>query len=173
MTKTARYRVPGGREGLRRPQDLGCWFQAAGLIDEPPPVRPDELDLARRLREATYRLVHPNLRDDPRPEDVDVLNRVAAHAGLRRILGDDARSVRTRPEHAARSCLAEVAADAIELLSGPLLADVRECVQPSCSLIFLDTSRGRRRRWCDMTRCGNRSKAARHRLRVGDKPDQP
>ncbi|WP_411093653.1 CGNR zinc finger domain-containing protein [Streptomyces sp. 049-1] len=32
-------------------------------------------------------------------------------------------------------------------------------------MIYLDTTRGRPRKWCSMQRCGNTAKAARHRRR--------
>jgi predicted RNA-binding Zn ribbon-like protein len=42
---------------------------------------------------------------------------------------------------------------------------VRRCANPSCVLVFLDNSKSRRRRWCDMSTCGNRAKAAAHYAR--------
>ncbi len=39
---------------------------------------------------------------------------------------------------------------------------IRRCANPACVLVFLDTSKGGQRRWCDMTVCGNRAKAAAH-----------
>jgi predicted RNA-binding Zn ribbon-like protein len=45
------------------------------------------------------------------------------------------------------------------------LAFVRKCANPACVLLFLDSSKSRRRRWCDMSTCGNRAKAARHYAR--------
>lgn len=39
---------------------------------------------------------------------------------------------------------------------------VRSCEHEACVLWFLDTSKGGRRRWCSMDRCGNRAKAQRH-----------
>lgn len=39
---------------------------------------------------------------------------------------------------------------------------VRCCEHQDCVLWFLDTSKGGRRRWCSMERCGNRAKAQRH-----------
>jgi predicted RNA-binding Zn ribbon-like protein len=173
MTMTGRYHTPGGREWLVAPEDLGRWFAVAGLVAEPPPVRPGELVQARQLREAVYRLVRPDLRATPRQADIDVLNACASHGGLRRMLGEDARSVRLHGKHLTRSCLGEVATDAIGLLAGPLLVNVRECAQDGCSLLFLDTSRARQRRWCDMARCGNRSKAARHRRQSREERDEP
>jgi predicted RNA-binding Zn ribbon-like protein len=38
---------------------------------------------------------------------------------------------------------------------------LRSC--PRCAWLFLDTSRGGRRRWCSMRICGNREKVARYR----------
>lgn len=42
---------------------------------------------------------------------------------------------------------------------------IRTCARPECVLMFLDTSKSGRRRWCDMTTCGNRAKAAAHYAR--------
>jgi predicted RNA-binding Zn ribbon-like protein len=42
---------------------------------------------------------------------------------------------------------------------------VRRCANPACVLLFLDTSKSARRRWCDMSTCGNRAKAAAHHRR--------
>ncbi|MCU0565938.1 MAG: CGNR zinc finger domain-containing protein [Oculatellaceae cyanobacterium Prado106] len=55
-----------------------------------------------------------------------------------------------------------VAQSAEELLLDPMLTRVRECAGTDCGWIFLDTSRNRSRRWCDMEDCGNRAKAKRH-----------
>lgn len=41
----------------------------------------------------------------------------------------------------------------------------RVCANDGCRWIFYDESRAGRRRWCDMSSCGNRAKAARHRAR--------
>lgn len=41
----------------------------------------------------------------------------------------------------------------------------RQCAGPTCTLWFRDTSKSNRRRWCSMSVCGNRSKAAAHRAR--------
>jgi predicted RNA-binding Zn ribbon-like protein len=52
------------------------------------------------------------------------------------------------------------------LLTSDRLSRVRECAAGSCAWLFLDTSRNRSRRWCDMTVCGNREKAQRHYRRI-------
>ncbi len=43
---------------------------------------------------------------------------------------------------------------------------IRSCAHDDCVLWFLDTSKGGRRRWCSMERCGNRAKARRHYQRT-------
>ncbi|MFN8619219.1 MAG: CGNR zinc finger domain-containing protein [Chloroflexota bacterium] len=40
---------------------------------------------------------------------------------------------------------------------------IRVCANEECRWVFQDTSRSGRRKWCDMARCGNRAKVARHR----------
>ncbi|MBV1936044.1 CGNR zinc finger domain-containing protein [Streptomyces sp. BV286] len=63
--------------------------------------------------------------------------------------------------------LAAVARDTVELLTDPVArASIRQCEGDNCPLVYLDTSRGRRRRWCSSEVCGNRERVARHRRRA-------
>ncbi len=55
---------------------------------------------------------------------------------------------------------------AAALLTSPELPLVRQCAADDCSYLFVDTSRNRSRRWCDMDDCGNRAKAKRHYRRT-------
>jgi predicted RNA-binding Zn ribbon-like protein len=65
------------------------------------------------------------------------------------------------PEKAGSALIKDrLAIAASELLSQPVLSNVREC--GACSWLFLDLSRSRSRRWCSMATCGNRAKAQRH-----------
>jgi predicted RNA-binding Zn ribbon-like protein len=43
---------------------------------------------------------------------------------------------------------------------------VKACEGRPCTLMFVDQTRGRRRRWCSMAICGNRAKQAAHRQRL-------
>ena len=56
--------------------------------------------------------------------------------------------------------LAAIARSAAELIAEGPGARLRVCSNPSCGLFFYDNSRTRRRRWCSMSRCGNRHKVA-------------
>ena len=59
-----------------------------------------------------------------------------------------------------------IAESAAELLTSEARAAIRECGAPDCEWLFLDHSRNRSRRWCDMKSCGNRQKARRHSQRA-------
>src|SRR5580700_9867410 len=54
--------------------------------------------------------------------------------------------------------LAAIARSAAELIAEGASARLGVCSNPDCGLFFYDTSRTRRRRWCSMSRCGNRHK---------------
>ena len=44
-------------------------------------------------------------------------------------------------------------------------AHVKACEGETCTLLFVDHTRGHQRRWCTMAVCGNRAKQAAHRSR--------
>lgn len=64
------------------------------------------------------------------------------------------------------------ARSAADLLVSNDIGQVRECASDTCSWLFLDHSRNKTRRWCDMSSCGNREKARRHyrrkKLKIAD-----
>ncbi|MBV8433017.1 MAG: CGNR zinc finger domain-containing protein [Candidatus Eremiobacteraeota bacterium] len=131
------------------------------LTYEPAPT-PEELAEARTLRDAVSRCLKavaggaPLLR-----RDVETLNAFAADETPLVKLALDGTLVRVATD-AVRCALSAVARDAIELLArrGDNLS---ACL--GCGAIFLDASRGKRRRWCAMQRCGNRAKVAGYRSR--------
>jgi predicted RNA-binding Zn ribbon-like protein len=61
--------------------------------------------------------------------------------------------------------LAPIARSAVELLTSSAIDRVRECCADTCGWLFLDVSKNRSRRWCDMRTCGNLEKVRRHRGR--------
>lgn len=66
----------------------------------------------------------------------------------------------------AADLLAPVVAAIADLLSTADFDLVRSCAGPSCTLWFLDRTKGHRRRWCAMELCGNRAKVDAHRRRT-------
>ncbi|MFF5479769.1 CGNR zinc finger domain-containing protein [Streptomyces sp. NPDC012935] len=98
---------------------------------------------------------------------VNDIARVAPPAP-RAVRGEDGTLVRQLdhpPECSA--LLGAIARDALELLTDPAArARLRECEGDNCPIVYVDTSRGRRRRWCSSEVCGNRERVARHRRRA-------
>lgn len=58
--------------------------------------------------------------------------------------------------------LGELAYEAATLLASSRADRLKRCSSPDCVLIFLDTSRSQKRRWCSMETCGNRAKVSTH-----------
>lgn len=151
------------REMLATPRDLGRWLVAAGLAERDPAATEEELRGARELREALYRLALAAARGHGYADaDRAVVNRWAAEAAPAPQLAD--RGI-TWTGTGVRAALAVLARDGVELLGGPLARRVRECAGDGCALLFVDTSRSGRRRWCSMSACGGKAKVAEFRRR--------
>jgi predicted RNA-binding Zn ribbon-like protein len=61
--------------------------------------------------------------------------------------------------------LARVTQPLVEAIASHSTDRFRICANDGCRWVFEDTSRGGRRRWCDMNTCGNRAKVRRFRSR--------
>jgi predicted RNA-binding Zn ribbon-like protein len=64
------------------------------------------------------------------------------------------------------SLLLPLARSLAELVCAEDFANVKACEGQTCTLLFIDRTRGRGRRWCSMAVCGNRAKQAAHRKRA-------
>lgn len=110
--------------------------------------------------------------------DKDVHKHATQHdiEALNAILDGCLSAPRLEPDGEGRLVLRRVArGDAFASLLGPvaqalaeLLADgdfalVKQCEHPDCVLWFYDRTKAHRRRWCSMSTCGNRYKAAQFR----------
>ncbi|MCX5333707.1 MULTISPECIES: ABATE domain-containing protein [unclassified Streptomyces] len=163
-------------ERLDSTEALFAWITGAGLVPpDTPLVHADASWLVgfRELRGQTSQLVRARLVPEPRPSYDLALARVndlarTAPPAPRAVQGEDGTLVRelaSPPELAA--LLGAIARDAVELLTDPVArACLRQCAGDNCPIVYLDTSRGRRRRWCSSEVCGNRERVARHRRRA-------
>jgi predicted RNA-binding Zn ribbon-like protein len=66
----------------------------------------------------------------------------------------------------ADALLAPIAQALAQLVVTENFENIRACEGPACTLMFADHTRGRHRRWCSMSICGNRAKQAAHRQRL-------
>lgn len=126
------------------------------------------LDEARRLRADIGALVEAISTGQPVP--------ALPLYGLNRVLGATRWSWRLTPTGAggavleaqredtkALEALGPVALAAARLVTSVDASRLRRCASRRCGTWFVDTSKGGRRRWCSMARCGNQEKAATHR----------
>jgi predicted RNA-binding Zn ribbon-like protein len=136
------------------------------------------LEKSIELREAIYHILADRIRKMPiRASDLRILNRAVAdmmvHSqivmkGNERFAwgwGDGQDNL--------SSILWPVVRSSVELLtSDDILKRVGQCAdEKGCGWLFMDTSKNKSRRWCDMGDCGNRAKARRHyqKLATGKK----
>jgi predicted RNA-binding Zn ribbon-like protein len=75
---------------------------------------------------------------------------------------DGAQTVPVERGDVLRAPLAPLALDAIALLTSDRFGALRSCGNERCGWFFLDLSRNKSRRWCDMAACGNKAKARTH-----------
>ncbi|MEG3632091.1 CGNR zinc finger domain-containing protein [Streptomyces sp. C6-003] len=120
---------------------------------------------ARELRDALFLLAADRAHGGPLdPTHLDVVNAAAAEPALvSRILPDGTRG--WAPGATGTRLLSTVAGDAVDVFTGRYADRIRECGAHDCRLLFVDTSRPGRRRWCSMEHCGNREKVRAHRAR--------
>jgi len=151
-------------ERFHQPSDLADWLSESPLQVQGFQVSPEEFEIALSLREAIWRVAQAIRQSEtPLAEDVGTINRVAARPDLPPQLALDGLKQVWHSPATATAALSTIARDAIDLFSGELRSRIRECANPKCGLIFVDTSRPGERRWCLMKRCGNMAKTSQYR----------
>jgi predicted RNA-binding Zn ribbon-like protein len=164
----ARYEV------LHEPADLLDWVRRSRLPDGLHlTVTDEELTAVRAFRDALFLLTADRAHGrPPRRSHLELVNAAAAEPPLvPRLTSDGSHS--WAPGATGTGLLSTLARDAIELFSGPYADRIRECGAHNCRLLFVDTSRPGRRRWCAMEHCGNREKVRAHRARGAASTDNP
>lgn len=145
----------------KAPSDVARWLAARGLLGSE--VRLTEADRERAvgLRDAIFELLtaHP-----PVDAQLDWFNGELTEALGKLELSPDGKLVLVESRPFERALML-VALSAANLATGELAGRVRRCADPECGWLFLDRSKNRSRRWCDMADCGNRAKARRFQER--------
>ena len=161
-------------ERLGSAQQLSDWIGLAGLLPPDrriPKVTARDLKDAIALREALYRLVHDAVHGvPPEQDDLHLVNAIAASAPLSapQLARLSGRTVLVVTTHSVTvpQVLSLLARDAILTLGGPDRAFLHECEGKTCDGVFIDRSRGARRRWCSSRTCGNRARVEQYRARA-------
>lgn len=142
------------------------WLRDAGLSQEILTLTAQQTSDLVKLREAIWATADASAAGRDLPEQaVATLNRMAAHPLAVPKLDAKRATVNLFSDDPFQTALATIARDAIDLLGSSLRTRIKACEQPDCRMLFLDTSRSSRRRWCSMDRCGSRAKGASFRSR--------
>lgn len=168
----------GVHDVLDSPEALRGWLIAAGVGADEELGDPtgDEFADSRLLRDALRRLA-AHTTEDSRTSALSALDVDAAVAAvnaavkglpqLHLALHDGRLECEQLVRGSAiRTCLAAIARESLDVLTGPTAARLRACYAPGCVLYFVKAHP--RREWCS-DGCGNRVRAARHyqRTRTG------
>lgn len=170
-------------ERLLNYNDVVTWARRAGLVsaaharalreaaERHPRLAATALERVRDFREMTYRIFSA-IANGRKPAAADLAHLTAAlreSTGYRELnwSGRRPRWKRLSEEDDLAALLRPVADSAESLLFGDELDRVKECHGEDCNWLFVDSSRNRSRRWCDMADCGNRAKARRFYSRSG------
>lgn len=156
------------------------WLHDRGLLHQPvepalealrtPGAGADRaLARVRAVRDALREVVDAVVeRRTPRPSALAEVNRALAARERLVLVADDGDLVLDHRHEGdpLDDVLARIAERIARLASSEDADRLRICADDGCRWVFFDSSRTARRRWCDMSSCGNRAKAARHRARV-------
>ena len=121
---------------------------------------------ARECRLVLYRIFSAIAgRKYPSASDLDCFNqqvaRIFQNLRIRR-KGSELEWVWKEDDRNLERVLWPVVRSGAELLTSKERRLIRECGSQTCSWLFLDQSKNRTRRWCDMKTCGNRAKWRRY-----------
>ena len=160
-----RFRKQGPEELLASYGDLLRFAGQSGLL-KPAQIRRLQgtsggrvLKGCMELREAIAEIFYART---PSTAALRTLERwIQAARNAKQLRWRDARLTWSWREIDANLPLWALAISASDLLSSGEVHRVRECDNPECRWLFLDTSKNHTRRWCDMKLCGNRMKARR------------
>jgi predicted RNA-binding Zn ribbon-like protein len=153
------------------PADLTRWFAESALALADLSVQANEFTAAREVRNAIWRAaVRLSQRDRPDRADLAIINSAAIAPSRAPQIDTVTGGARWHQSPTPSAALATIARDAIELFTSDHAGRIRQCANPRCILLFVDTSRPGKRRWCSMDRCGNLDKTRRYRRRATSTP---
>ncbi|MBZ9707661.1 hypothetical protein FJW08_07415 [Mesorhizobium sp. B3-2-1] len=161
---------PPHNELFTSPWDVGAWLLAAGLADEGEAgavaeIRDRQFLIdVREIRESSYALFEAIASDVETPlRPLGLLFTRAARALGTEQVGCDGTRLDLSSHQWADPALVTAFLAHLSIEAFFTLPRARLHACPRCGWLFVDTSRGGKRRWCSMRTCGNREKIARHR----------
>ncbi|MFI1753171.1 CGNR zinc finger domain-containing protein [Streptomyces sp. NPDC020571] len=150
---------------------LEAWCRGVGVALEDGYDPEDVLRSLHALRAAAHDIASGAVdAHRPRQQSVDLVNllaRTEPPAPRLELTADGAWVPKESRTLTKEALLSLVARDLIDLMTdGARRSRLTACASETCRMLCLDSGAGRPRKWCSMRRCGNRAKAAGHRLRA-------
>lgn len=177
-------------EYLNNYQDLIDWSQHVGMVTAGEARQLTEMSAensaeakrihrrAIELREIIYSIICSIIEGKSRTnKDLAVFNGYLSEMmGLSQIVETDDGFNWDMTGHKTKLdwILNPVIRSAADLLVSEEWRKIKKCADQACGWLFLDVSRNKSRRWCDMRDCGNRAKASRfYKKKKKIKPRKP
>jgi len=174
-------RNANGSEWLADYDDLAGWLRAAGALSDSqagqlrriaagsPKAAREVWQRALRFRDALFNALHARVHGRPaKRDDLALIEaehlRSAPHASLSWDGSAYAWSLDASLSD-LDATMQPLAESALQMLTSPRLDRLSRCGNETCHWLFLDETRNRSRRWCEMASCGNLLKVRRHRER--------
>jgi len=166
-----RFTADRQRDLLGSPAEALSWLNEAGLLASGAgkSLTRDRLQELRDIREELYGVLAAKLAGERLSANglEHIQERFKALMTHRQLLvtGDNVAWTWRRTAPPLASVHFTILTAALDLLTSSDLSRVRRCEGDGCGWLFVDSSRGGRRKWCVMSDCGNRAKAKRHYAR--------
>lgn len=165
-----RRNPPPHNELFNSPWDIATWLLAAGLTDKGEAAAVAGirdrlfLDDVREVRESSYALFDAIASNAEAPsQPLGLLFSRAARGLEARQVGWEGTRLALSSHQWKNPVLVSAFLAHVSIQAFFTLPRARLHACPRCGWLFVDTSRGGKRRWCNMRICGNREKIARHR----------
>jgi predicted RNA-binding Zn ribbon-like protein len=169
-------------EHLRTPAHVVAWSRHAKVltpadgatiaesITAAPERGAELLDRALALRHVIFAIGSAIAHGRPPAEaDTDALARIHAGCVARARLTPYAANFAwswNPADGLVEAILGPVTLSALTLLAQADVSRIKQCGGEHCGWLFFDTTKNKRRRWCEMEVCGNRAKQKAHRARA-------
>jgi predicted RNA-binding Zn ribbon-like protein len=164
-------------EPLERLRDWECfvrWAVQTDLIE--PAIYPEllrhpvSISEVIELREAIFAIGLTFARGEkPTRRAIDYLRECAVGARPPIAITSGKLRWRPQPDEAWAGLRTVLASEALSLFCSDQSVRIGLCDGGACGWLFIDDSRGKRRRWCAMNDCGAKAKAKRHYVKKKDK----
>ncbi|MBF6098579.1 CGNR zinc finger domain-containing protein [Nocardia cyriacigeorgica] len=158
---------PAGTDLLTTPEQLAAWLrQQNHRLPEPPPeqLSADDVDAVRQVRDHIAAICAALLHNRRPPaaalRGLDTAQSAAPAIRHLHWNGTALATTTHRTGPPGARLAAALAESAVDLLTDPAIARLKQCEADDCVLLFLPAHP--RRRWCSPQRCGNRIRVARY-----------